>query len=144
LTTPTPSYRHRDAYFWTIVVGGVVLVPTGLAALILGHTPGSNVFAVFILLFAAWTCYWTLWRLASRLELEGEILRWYTPLRRGAIPASELRWVTTSTWAPWRGSKRLVRFETVWGPAILAMETAGLRTFAHELARAVPDVRVDL
>jgi hypothetical protein len=145
VSTPTnASYRHRDASFWTNAIGAGVLALMGLAALVFAHPRGLALFGVLALLLAAWAAYWTMWRLANRLELDGEVLRWSTPLRRGAVPVSELRWVTTSAWAPWRGSKRLVRFETVWGPAILAMETTELVTFAHELGRAAPDVRVDL
>ena len=51
----------------------------------------STVFTgLMMLAIVGWNLYWYLWRVAGELHVRENLLKYHTPLRRGAIPLAEL------------------------------------------------------
>ena len=107
--------------FWVVFIVGVcgVLAFGFVSVLVdlLRGLPGPPVFFLG-LMFAAlgWNLYWWLFRLATRVELVGDVLRWRAPFGRGEIPVAAVESVGRFFRAPWTcalrapGHRRMVVF----------------------------------
>jgi hypothetical protein len=83
--------------------------------------------------------YGWLFGCAYLLELSDTELRWYAPLRRGAVPSSELREIR-----PMRRAS-VVAFTTRSGRTFMAETSArGFGALAEDLRRAAPEARIDV
>jgi hypothetical protein len=121
------------AIFWT---GAGLLAED---ASVLGRVLGIGVF----LLPTGWLGYLMLFRHVYLLELSDTELRWYAPLRRGAVPLSELREVRPG--GGWMLFAGRVAFTTRSGRTFMADVTArGFGAFVEDLRRAAPDARIDV
>ncbi|HKE97663.1 MAG TPA: hypothetical protein VKG45_01825 [Actinomycetes bacterium] len=139
---PGSVWLHAAAFAGFAVAWAVAPLlagDTSAVALVLG--PGVG------LLAAGWVVYSKLFRDAYLLELSATELRWYAPLRRGAVPLRELREVRPGT--PWCPAPMLlvgnVTFTTRSGQTFVADTTArGFGAFVEDLRRAAPDARIDV
>jgi hypothetical protein len=124
------------AIFGIFAVVAIVLVAVALG----GSTDGPPVvFTAFWLGALIWNGYWWLFRLAIELSIDGTVLTWATPLRRGRIDlqdVTELR------------PMRLMSSVEVIGlrdrRPLLTPATKGIRMFTDELTRLRPDLSVRL
>jgi hypothetical protein len=94
----------------------------------------------FALLWTAiliWNGYWFLARLCYRLELGDGGLYWYTPLRHGHIPLSELRTLT-----PFRLAAQIHVISSTTGRPVLVWAGKGFTEFAGHVQQAAPHVAV--
>jgi hypothetical protein len=124
----------------------------GLTILALRPDPATS--PVFRLLFLAgatlitgYHLYWTLFRIAYRLELTQTELRWYAPLRHGRLALTELREVNPAlsvyTWGARNGGALCEEFTTASGRRVLSWaHRKGFQSFAEDLRHAAPQVRI--
>jgi hypothetical protein len=96
----------------------------------------------FLLLWIAiaiFNGYWFLFRIVYELELDDQILRWRTPLRRGSVALldiAELR--------PFRLGSNIEIIELDDGTRLRVFVRKGFRAFADELAAQRPGLPVRL
>jgi hypothetical protein len=143
------SYGVSPERVWLrpAVVAAFAIIWTG--SLLLGDDTSALalVVGIGIWLPAGWIIYSRLFRCAHLLELSDTELRWYAPLRRGAVSLNELREVRPGTpWHPWlMPLVDVVSFTTRSGRPFMAHVTArGFDAFVEDLRRAAPDARIDV
>lgn len=81
-----------------------------------------------------WVAYWWLWRLSYRLEVDGDRLRWSTPLRSGEVRVSDVQGIRSGL----LGQNAV--FEIRDRPDITCLMRGGFLEFATALAedRRIP------
>ena len=129
------SYTTMNRWFMLViyaclVAGGVFLVIT----LVTGADGPPLPFAVLWIGILIWNGYWLLWRVSNRLEVEGELLRWQTPLRRGQVPVGDVESIDSG----WFGRMAVVHVRD--HETIMCLARPGILEFANEVAvkRGVP------
>ena len=124
-----------------------ILAMFGLFAVIaVGFVTAAAMSNAPLLVFAAlwvatllWNGYWFLLRLVYDLELDGDAIRWRTPLRSGTITLSDVVELRPSRF----GSNAEV-FELVDRARLLVFVRKGFRAFADELVARRPELPVRL
>ena len=91
--------------------------------------------AWFLILF--WNAYWFFFRLSYRIELDGDRVRWFTPLLHGEFPIDDLVSIGSS---PLRYQLATFKRQSGRGPIVLVQ--GGLSEFADEVHRRAPHVTV--
>ena len=81
--------------------------------------------------------YTFLFRLSYRIELEGDLLRWYTPFRQGAFGLDELGSISSSMFS------NVLRFKRSSGSGVIMLCRRGLVEFADEVQSRAPAVTVN-
>ena len=111
-------------------VFAVFLVVTALTR------PDGPPLAFVILWIAAlgWNAYWWLWRLSYRLEVDGDRLRWATPLRTGEVLVSDIQGIRSG----FLGQTAVIELRE--RPALTCLLRGGFVEFATALAedRGIP------
>lgn len=97
------------------------------------------VFAALWVAALSWNGYWFLLRLVYDLELDGDVVRWRTPLRSGTVPLSDVVELRPSRF----GSNAEV-FELADRRRLLVFVRKGFRAFADELVARRPGIPVRL
>ena len=122
--------------FVMFTVVGVALVAATLGG---GWEGPPTAFVVLWLAALGWNAYWWLFRVATALWLDGDVLHWEAPLRSGAIPLSDLRAVRPMSFA-----SNAAVFEHTTGRPVLIVVRKGFGAFLDELSAARPDLPVRL
>jgi hypothetical protein len=87
----TWSFPVSWVVFVVLIIG--VLVVAGITVLlqsVTGHGGPPPLFLVLWFAVLGWNVYWWLFRLAFRVELVGDTLRWRAPLAGGAMPVAAI------------------------------------------------------
>src|SRR5580704_7696421 len=129
-----PSWRpFVFVIFGFMVVAGVFLftAPGGSKA-----GPGS-IFDVAWCLVVVWNAYWFLYRVSYRIEMEGDQIRWFTPLRHGEFAVDDLVSISSSPL-----TYQISTFKRKSGPSVIIMVQRGLSEFAQEVHQRAPQVAV--
>ena len=136
----------RSAYalprFWrALVIGGfVVFTVVGVYLIVLeipltpnwGTTPKPAwVLVAFWVLAYLWNGYWWLFRVSSKLEYDGVMLRWFAPLRKGEVPVDQIRHIGPSGF-----SVQLSVIKLASGKSIMTLTRPGFTEFATGLLGA--------
>ena len=130
---------HRPLLYVPLALAASVAVSTLTSIAAAGFPwPPVAFLGVWLAIFA-WSGYWLLFRLCYRLELDDHLLRWYTPLRQGDLPLSDLREI-----APSRVGSKLQVLRTSRGESIPVALRKGFATFASAVNKAAPHVHVRL
>lgn len=129
-----PSYVMslyvRLLSYYVLLVGlasGVFTIATG--ALWLGM-----VVMVVVLAFG----YWILFRIAHRLVIDGDILRWFAPLNRGEAPLGKLVSLEPTVMQP------VMIFSFEGRRTVQTMTSRGFIEFANAVKVAAPGARIRL
>ena len=129
-----PSYVMslyvRLLWYYVLLVGlasGIFVIVTGL--LLIGI-----IVVVIVLAFG----YWTLFRVAHRLVIDGDTLHWFAPLSRGAAPLGDL----TSLLPTVMQSVMIFTFGTE--RSVQTMTSRGFVEFAKAIGVAAPGARIRL
>jgi len=118
----------------TFIVGECMGL-TLIAVSIMNNTP-----PLFIGIF--WCCavlagsYVNLWRVAYRLEMDGELLRWHAVMANGTVPIESIVSITPS------GMPTVQRIDCLDGRSILIGTWKGFTEFACSLSEAAPGIHV--
>jgi len=103
-----------------------------------GSNPGPGpLFGVAWCLILLWNAYWFLFRISYRVELEGNQIRWFTPLRRGEFALDDLASISSPLLL-----YQLSIFKRRSGPSVIMMVQRGLPEFAAEVHQRSPEVTV--
>ena len=129
--------------WWKIQMFAMFVVFAVVAlALTIGALSSKGPPAAFALLWCAalvWNAYWFLWRMAFELELDGEVMRWQVPLRKGQLKVANITEVRPSKF----GSSAMV-MKMNDGSSLLVMVRKGLSSFTDVLQSARPDLSIRL
>jgi hypothetical protein len=146
------TYRAGRGHAGVQVLVSVAFI-VGLTVLALRPDPATSpvfrwLFMAGVTLITCYHLYWTLFRIAYRLELTQTELRWYAPLRHGRLALTELREVNLAlsayTWGN-RYSALCEEFTTASGPRVLSWaHRKGFQSFAEDLRRAAPQARIEV
>jgi hypothetical protein len=129
------SYTTGNRFFMFLVfaallVGGVF----GVVASLTRPDGPSLLFMALWIGALGWNAYWWLWRISYRLEVDGDRLRWMTPLRNGEVLVSDVQAIR-SGWL-----NQLAVIEVRDNADITSLSRSGISEFASALAgdRAIP------
>ena len=118
-------------FFGVLALGGVLGFTTG--RLKASPEPWFTV-AWFLILF--WNAYWFLFRISYRIEMQGNQIRWFTPLRRGQFALDDLVSIRSSP------LNQLSVFKRRSGPSVIMTVQRGLSEFTDEVRHRAPRVSV--
>jgi hypothetical protein len=121
------------ALFGVMVAAGVFsfFAPNGSNA-----GPGPLFGAAWFLILL-WNAYWFLFRVSYRIELEGNHILWFTPLRHGEFPLDDLVSIRSPLLI-----YQLSIFKRRSGASVIMMVQRGLFEFGSEVHRRAPEVTV--
>ena len=94
-------------------------------------------FSALWCLAVIWNAYWFLFRISYRLDLDSDVLRWYAPLRHGAVPLNQLCKVRPS-----RAGGQIQKLDAVSHRPVLVLARKGFVAFAAQLSLAAPHVDI--
>jgi hypothetical protein len=125
--------RYTLGTMWSpAVLGGFVLFAAVSVFLLLpGDTHGAKPpwpFVVFWVFAWGWNAYWWLFRVSYRLEIEGHVLRWATPVLHGEAEISDVSHIGPSAF-----SRQLSVIKLSTGKTLMTMTRPGFTDFATEL-----------
>ena len=90
---PMGRYSYTTGNRWVLLAAFAAFVLFGGLFVVLAVTRPDGPPLLFVLAWIAilgWNAYWFLWRLSYRLEVDGDRLRWMTPLRTGEVRVSDV------------------------------------------------------
>lgn len=115
--------------------GAIFLVANAIPGVMPSLRPGRPPVVFVILWLAAfgWNAYLWLFRIAWRLELDGDVLKWQTPLRHGQSLAEDIRSIGPH---PLSEQVSVISRESL--PRIYILTRSGFNQFAEELMKVAP------
>jgi hypothetical protein len=141
------SYQIFDGYREMTIVLCALAAVAGcagtvvMAVVAIYGDPEAWVFVVACPLIVAGAAYALLVRIAYRVELDGDTLRWWTPLRSGEQPLAQLLAIRPS-----RHGRNIADFVFFDNSRVRVLTTRGFLPFATRVQAAAPtvDVRIRL
>jgi hypothetical protein len=134
------SYSMPAGMRWFTLIGfaGFLAISVALPFLPFQRDDGPPVWFIAVWYFAlVWNGYWFLFRLCYRIELDGGVLRWFTPLRHGAIALSDLVSIGSNPLM-----YQIAAFRPKNGQRIVVQVRNGLKEFVDEVKAQAPEVVV--
>jgi hypothetical protein len=128
-------------FFPKQLIGTLVLfVMTGVALVVISATGATGpgwTFTGFWLAALAWTTYWSLFRLAWKLQIRGDVLEWSTAVRSGSCRIADIQEVRNQRLQPTTVVIRLAHRRS-----LLVIPAKGLEGFLTDLAHRAPDLPI--
>jgi hypothetical protein len=124
-------FSYTTGSRWPLLGGFAFFVAAGVAMVVttLVRPDGPPLLFVAIWIGAlGWSVYWLLWRVSYRLEVDGERLRWRTPLRAGEILLSDVQGIRTG----WFGGMAVIEVRD--HEDVMSLSRTGISEFASAVA----------